>query len=127
MVILVYARIWPKGDKESYTLLRVLITILESPSRINEEHPISRAKEIARATTKASTTSRVVHRKSKTNPPDQTAWADQKPVDSLPVTVSNGSSPPKTNLGGLDGGFSSPKPNEPNPTDETRERKARST
>ena len=127
MVILVDARIWPKRDKESYTLLRVLITILESPSRINEEHPISRAKEIACATTKASTTSRAVHWKSKTDSPIQTAWADQKPVNPLPVTVSNGSSPPKTNLGGLDGGFSSPKPNEPNPTDETRERKARST
>lgn len=46
-----------KRDKESYTLLRVLITVSESPSRINEEQPISRAKEIARVIAKASTTS----------------------------------------------------------------------
>lgn len=50
-------RIWPKGDKDSSALLRVLITLSESPSTIKEEQPRSRAKEIAHAAAKASTTS----------------------------------------------------------------------
>ena len=47
----------------------------------------------------------------------------RKPTDSMPVTVGGGSSPRKTDLDGSDGGFSSPKPDEPDPTDETRERR----
>nr|POF16868.1 hypothetical protein CFP56_17436 [Quercus suber] len=41
----------------------------------------------------------------------------------MPVTVSDGSLPPKTNLGGSNDGFSSSKPNIPDPTDETHERR----
>ena len=40
-----------------------------------------------------------------------------------PVTVDGGSLPRKTDLGKLDGGFSSPKPDKPDPTDVTRERR----
>jgi len=56
-VALADARIWPKGDKDCSALLRVLITLSESPSTIKEEQPSSRVKEIARAAAKASTTS----------------------------------------------------------------------
>ena len=56
-VALADARIWPKGDKDSSALLRVLITLSESPSTIKEEQPSSRVKEIARAAANASTTS----------------------------------------------------------------------
>ena len=46
----------------------------------------------------------------------------QKPTNPMPVIVSGGSLPPKADLGGLDGGFSSPKLDEPNPTNKTHER-----
>ena len=38
------------------------------------------------------------------------------------MTVGDGSLPPKTDLGGSDGGFSSSKPDIPDSTDETEER-----
>lgn len=56
MLALAEARIWPNGERDSSSLTRVLITTSESPSRIKEEHPSSRAKEMARAVTRASTT-----------------------------------------------------------------------
>ena len=62
---------------------------------------------------------RAVHWKPKTDPPTQTARADP-----TPVTVDNGSLPPKTDLGRLDGGFSSSKPDKPDPIDETHERRS---
>ena len=46
----------------------------------------------------------------------------RKPADPTPVTVGDGSPPPKTVLGGSDGGFSSSKPDIPDPTDESEER-----
>ena len=64
-------------------------------------------------------TSRVVYQKPKTNPPTQTARADP-----TPVTFGDRSSPQKTDLGRSDGGFSSPKPDEPDPINETRERRS---
>ena len=46
-----------------------------------------------------------------------------KPIDPTPVMVGDGSPPPKTDLGGSDGWFSSSKPNILDPTDETHERR----
>lgn len=48
-------RKWPQGEKETSVLMRSLITISESPSRIKGDEPSSRPKEIALATAKAST------------------------------------------------------------------------
>ena len=56
VLALVEARIWPNGERDSSSLVRVLITTSESPSRIKEEHPSSRAREMARAAARASTT-----------------------------------------------------------------------
>ena len=47
----------------------------------------------------------------------------RKPGDLTPVMVGDGSPPPKTDLGGSDGGFSSSKPNIPDLTDKTHERR----
>ena len=47
----------------------------------------------------------------------------RKPTNSTPVTVGDGSPSPKTDLGGSDGGFSSSKPDIPDLTDETDERR----
>ena len=57
-----------------------------------------------------------------THPPKPTK-PTQKPANPTPVEVGGRSSPRKTNLGGSDGGFSFPKPDEPDLTDETRERR----
>ena len=59
-----------------------------------------------------------VHQNSKTNPPTQTTRAD-----STPMTVGDRSSPPKTDLGRSNGGFSSPKLDELDSSDETHERR----
>ena len=47
----------------------------------------------------------------------------QKLADPTPMTVGDGSPPPKTDLGESDGGFSSSKPDKPDLTDETHERR----
>ena len=47
----------------------------------------------------------------------------RKLTDPTSVTVGDGSPSPKTDLGGSDGGFSSSKPDIPDPTDETDERR----
>ena len=48
----------------------------------------------------------------------------RKPTNPTPVTVGDGSPSPTTDLGGSDGGFSSSKPDIPDPTDETHERRS---
>ena len=45
-------RMWPKGEREFSAELRELITVVESPSRINELRPSSCGKEIALTTPK---------------------------------------------------------------------------
>ena len=55
-----------------------------------------------------------------TDPPAQTAWADSK--TGWPY-AGDSSPPPKTDLGGSNDGFSSSKPDIPDSTDETHERK----
>ena len=62
-------------------------------------------------------------RNRKSTHPPKPPRLTRKPTD-LPVTVDGRSLPRKTDLGGLDGRFSSPKPDEPNPTDVTRERRS---
>ena len=47
----------------------------------------------------------------------------RKLADPTPVMIGDGSPPPKTDLDGSAGGFSSSKPDIPNPTDETHERR----
>ena len=47
----------------------------------------------------------------------------RKPTDPMPVMVGGGSSPQRTDSGGSDDEFSSPKPDEPDPTAESRERR----
>ena len=53
-----------------------------------------------------------------THPPRPT----RKSVNPTPVTVGDRFPPPKTDLGGSDGEFSSSKPDIPDPTDKTKER-----
>ena len=48
---------WLKGEREASSLLSLLITTSKSPSRIKDEKPSSSAKEMARASAKASTMS----------------------------------------------------------------------
>ena len=59
---LAQSSMWPKGEREASSLLRLLITISESPSRIKDEKPSSSATEMARAAAKASTMSDVCGR-----------------------------------------------------------------
>ena len=47
------------GARDSSSLLSILITDFESPSRTKQLHPISKANNIARATAKASTMSKL--------------------------------------------------------------------
>ena len=49
----------------------------------------------------------------------------RKPIDPPPVMVGDRYPPPKTDLGKSDGGFSSSKPDIPNSTDETYERRSK--
>lgn len=60
---------------------------------------------------------KAVHRK--LTHPLKPSEPTQKSANLMPVMVSGGSLPPKTDLGG----FSSPKPNETDPTNKTHERK----
>ena len=62
-------------------------------------------------------------RNRKSTHPPKPPRLTQKPTDP-PMTVDCESLPRKTDLGGLDGGLSSPKPDEPDPTDVTRERRS---
>ena len=57
-----------------------------------------------------------------THPP-KSPGPTRKPADPPSVTVGDGSPPPKTDLGKSDGGFSSLKPDIPDSTDETHERR----
>ena len=54
--------------------------------------------------------------------PSKLLGPTRKPTDPMLVMVSGETLPPKADLGGLGGGFSSPKLDEPNPTKKTHER-----